>query len=53
MKVLMVTPSYYPIIGGAETIIHDLSMKLNERGISTDIMTFNMEEKWFHFGKEK
>ena len=42
----MVTPSYYPIKGGAETIIHDLSAKLNEIGISTHILTFNMDRKW-------
>lgn len=46
MKVLMVTPSFYPIKGGAETIIHEMSVKLNEAGIQTDILTFNMDRKW-------
>ena len=42
----MVTPSYYPITGGAETLIRNLSIKLNQKGIHTDIMTFNMTKKW-------
>ena len=35
MRVLMVTPSYYPIKGGAETLIRTLSIKLNQVGIHT------------------
>lgn len=46
MKVLMITSSYYPIVGGAETVIRSLSIKLNEMGIQTDVMTFNMDRKW-------
>jgi glycosyltransferase involved in cell wall biosynthesis len=42
----MVTPSYYPIKGGAETLIRNLSIKLNQVGIHTDLMTFNMDQKW-------
>lgn len=42
MKVLMVTPYYYPpVIGGTESFIQSASLKLNERGISTDILTFS------------
>jgi len=46
MKVLMVTPSYYPIKGGAETVIRNLSTQLNKIGVQTDIMAFNMNRKW-------
>src|SRR3990172_6810856 len=46
MKVLMVTPTYYPIIGGAETAIRRLTIDLNQIGIHTDIMTFNMDKVW-------
>jgi glycosyltransferase involved in cell wall biosynthesis len=46
MRVLMVTPSYYPITGGAETLIRNLSIKLDNSGIHTDILTFNMLKKW-------
>lgn len=46
MKVLMITSSYYPIVGGAETVIRSLSIKLNEMGIQTDVLTFNMDRKW-------
>ncbi|HVP92762.1 MAG TPA: glycosyltransferase family 4 protein [Acidobacteriota bacterium] len=44
MKVLMVTPFYTPVIGGTESFIQSTSMKLNEIGISTDILTYNIEE---------
>lgn len=40
----MITPFYYPIIGGSESQIENLSLKLNEMGISTDIVTFNFNE---------
>ncbi|MEM2292931.1 MAG: glycosyltransferase family 4 protein [Candidatus Aenigmatarchaeota archaeon] len=46
MRVLMVTPSYFPVKGGAETVIHDISGKLNSVGVYTDILTFNMDRKW-------
>ncbi|MHA1834601.1 MAG: glycosyltransferase family 4 protein [Candidatus Baldrarchaeia archaeon] len=46
MKVLMVTPFYYPIIGGTESFIESISIKLNEKGINTDIMSFNVDRKW-------
>jgi glycosyltransferase involved in cell wall biosynthesis len=53
MKVLMVTPSYYPIVGGSEALTRVLSIKLNEIGIHTDIMTFNMNKKWNPIWKEE
>jgi len=37
----MVTPTYYPSIGGIETFIETIAKKLNERGVDTDIMTLN------------
>ena len=46
LKVLVVTPSYFPIIGGSETLIRTLVTKLNVSGIHTDIMAFNMNKKW-------
>jgi glycosyltransferase involved in cell wall biosynthesis len=46
MRVLMVTPSFYPIQGGIETVIKNLSTRLNQRDIETDVMTFNMDKKW-------
>jgi len=44
----MLTPSYYPIVGGAETAIRLLAIGLNSSGIQTDAMTFNMDKLWFH-----
>lgn len=41
MKVLMVTPYYFPILGGTEILIQNLSVKLNEIGVPTDVLTFN------------
>lgn len=46
MKVLMVTPFYYPIVGGTESFIENISIKLNEKRILTDIMTFNIDQTW-------
>jgi glycosyltransferase involved in cell wall biosynthesis len=53
MKVLLVTPSYFPIVGGSEILTRTLATKLNEAGIHTDIMTFNMEKKWKPIYSEK
>lgn len=53
MRVLMVTPSYYPIKGGAEAVVRNLSIELNKLGVKTDILTFNMNEKWKPFWKGK
>lgn len=53
MKVLIVTPSYHPIIGGSEVLTQILSIKLNEIEIDTDIMTFNMNNKWHPIWKEE
>jgi len=44
MKVLMVTPFYPPVIGGTESFIQSTSAKLNEIGVSTDILTFNLDD---------
>ena len=46
MKVLMLTPSYSPIVGGTERVVQNLALKLNEAGIQTDVLTLNMTEKW-------
>ena len=46
MKVLMLTPSYAPIIGGVETIVENLTVNLNKVGVQADVLTFNMEKKW-------
>lgn len=43
MHVLMVTPYYYPIIGGTESLVENITIKLNDHGIHTDIMTFNYD----------
>ena len=42
----MVTPTYYPVKGGMEEIVRNLSIKLNQKGIHTDVMTFNIDRKW-------
>jgi glycosyltransferase involved in cell wall biosynthesis len=46
MKVLMVTPSFYPSTGGTETMVQNLSKELKKVGLDIDILTFNMDEKW-------
>jgi glycosyltransferase involved in cell wall biosynthesis len=47
MRVLMVSPAFYPIKGGTETVVRTLSIRLNEIGVHTDVLTFNQDEK-FH-----
>lgn len=42
----MVIPGFHPVKGGAETIVKGLSIKLNDIGIQTHVMTFNMDKKW-------
>jgi len=44
MKVLMATPFYDPIIGGTERFVADMSVKLNQLEIETDVLTFNIDE---------
>src|SRR4030067_1230833 len=46
MRILMITPSYYPVKGGAETVVRNLSTELNKVGVQVDVMTFNMDQKW-------
>jgi len=41
-----VTPSYFPIVGGSETLTRTLANKLNEQGIYADVMSLNMNTKW-------
>lgn len=52
MRILLVTPSFFPIIGGSETLTQVLATKLNEVKINADIMTYNMEKKWRPSWKE-
>jgi D-inositol-3-phosphate glycosyltransferase len=46
LKILLVTPSYFPITGGSEVLTRILAAELNETGIHADVMTFNMNRKW-------
>lgn len=46
MKVLMVTPTFYPITGGTETMVRNLSKEINKLGVHADILTFNMDRIW-------
>ena len=46
MRILLVTPSYFPIVGGSEVLTRILATKLTNIGVKTDIMTFNMNRKW-------
>lgn len=44
MRVLMVTPCYYPIKGGTETVVRNLALTLNKKGVQTSVMTFNVDQ---------
>jgi glycosyltransferase involved in cell wall biosynthesis len=46
----MVTPCYYPVKGGTETMVRNLVIALNKNGVQTSVMTFNVDQnrnpKW-------
>ena len=42
----MATPGFYPIKGGTETMVRNISLELNRMDVHVDIMTFNMDRKW-------
>lgn len=46
MKILMITPSYDPIIGGTEAVVKNLAVELSRCGHEVDVLTFNMDMKW-------
>jgi len=46
LRVIMVTPCYYPVKGGTETVVRNLSISLNRKSVHTDVMTFNMDRRW-------
>lgn len=53
MKVLMVIPSYHPIIGGTQILVRKLATTLNIMGTHADVMTFNMNRKWSPVWREE
>jgi glycosyltransferase involved in cell wall biosynthesis len=53
MRVLLVSPSYEPIVGGTETFVKQLATNLNTQGIHTDVLTVNMNRKWKPFLRTK
>lgn len=38
MKVLHITPAYFPAVGGIETVVRELSAHLSEEGIVADVL---------------
>ena len=53
LKILMVTPGYYPIKGGTETIVHDLTLELKKKGIATRRIFIPLVEFPPYFEKDK
>jgi len=45
MKVIMVSPCYYPVKGGTETTVRNLAITLNKNGVQTDVMAFNVDQR--------
>ncbi len=47
MNVLLIIPTYLPIIGGAELAVHNIAKFLNTKDINADVLTFNIKkERW-------
>jgi glycosyltransferase involved in cell wall biosynthesis len=53
LRVLLATPSYFPIVGGSESLTRALATELNGSGIRTDILAFNMDKKWHPKWRQK
>lgn len=47
MKVLAITPTFYPNVGGIETVVKELAIHLKKFGIKTDIAHVAREHKKF------
>jgi glycosyltransferase involved in cell wall biosynthesis len=43
----MITPTFYPITGGAETMVYTTCEALHMIGVHADIMTFHMNTPWY------
>ena len=45
MKILIVTPTYLPIVGGTEQTIYEISKRLINRGIGVTILTRSVKDR--------
>ncbi|MFN8464431.1 MAG: glycosyltransferase family 4 protein [Caldilineaceae bacterium] len=41
MRLLMVTPRYFPLMGGVETHVHEVARRLARRGVDVTVLTTN------------
>jgi alpha-1,3-mannosyltransferase len=48
MKVLHVTPTFFPSIGGIETVVRDLALHLRHTGIIADVLHISPDNKEHH-----
>lgn len=47
MKILLIIPTFLPIIGGAELAVFNIARQLKKNGVQADVLTFNIvEERW-------
>ncbi|MFX0134337.1 MAG: glycosyltransferase family 4 protein [Candidatus Hodarchaeota archaeon] len=46
-NILMISPSYFPIVGGTETYISESAKALREEGYIVNILSTNMNKKWY------
>lgn len=44
-KILLIIPTYLPILGGAELAVHNIAKALNTKGVNADVLTFNIKKK--------
>ncbi len=45
MKVLHITPTFFPVIGGIETVVRDLALYLRRHGVVADVMQVSPHNK--------
>src|SRR5579859_6785512 len=52
LKVLMITPRYFPHMGGIETHVHEVGRRLVRQGVSVTLLTTKPQELYHQFPRE-
>src|SRR5690348_10774946 len=52
LKILMITPRYFPHMGGIETHVHEVGRRLARQGVSVTLLTTEPLELYHQFPRE-